>query len=150
MQILVCAAAGMEIQPITEHSNLVVDGDIDFLVTGIGLLASTFALTKKLGKKRYDLVIQAGLAGSFNSKLNILETVAIRTEKVADLGVMEGGSFSSLFHMGLLDPNQAPYEKKLLVNHSSILDRTGLKIADGITVNQITTDHSMYLHDDFN
>ena len=44
--------------------------DCDVIVTGVGMVNTTFSLTKILSKKSYELVINMGVAGSFSNEIN--------------------------------------------------------------------------------
>ena len=66
MDILLIAATAKEIEPFFEYyRNTKKTQNIDILITGIGLTATTYRLLKQLQLKRPALVIQAGVAGCF-------------------------------------------------------------------------------------
>jgi futalosine hydrolase len=109
----------------------------ELLISGVGQLKTSYALQKKISIKRPDLVIQAGFGGSA-SKEDIGKVYLIRSEKIADLGVMEKTGFTSIFDMGLDQPNHFPFQEgKLLNPYQSLLGWTGFPLVDGITVNEI-------------
>lgn len=114
--------------------------ELDILITGVGLMASTYAISRQIHLKRPDLVIQAGLAGSFDTlQYPIGSLVIVSKEWVADLGVKEGGEFRDLFDLGLVKPNQFPFKKGCLVNPGiKRLKEVGLPLVNGVTVNTIT------------
>jgi len=62
MRILVIAATNNEIEPFIAENKTA-----EILVTGIGIPATIYNLQKHLAKNSYDLVIQAGIAGAFNT-----------------------------------------------------------------------------------
>mgnify|MGYP001795756283 CR=1 FL=1 len=80
MQILLIAATEMEIQ------QRVADNNIDVLVTGVGIPATMYHLQKRLQQIDYDLVIQAGIAGSFGKEPALGETVLVQQDAFGDLG----------------------------------------------------------------
>lgn len=145
MQILLVSATPAEIKPLL--TLLKKEGypppfrhELDILITGVGLVASTFSIVKQLHIKRPDLVIQAGVAGSFDSSLPLGSVVAVASEVIADQGVREKGPFRDLFDLQLARPNAFPYKKGRLVNpHTTLLRRSGLKTVHGISVNSITS-----------
>ncbi len=109
----------------------------ELLISGVGQLKTCYALQKKINSKRPDLVIQAGFGGS-SSKEDIGKTYMIRSEKIADLGVMEKSGFTSMFDMGLEKPDLFPFREGKLVNpYKFLLEWTGLPLMDGYTVNEI-------------
>ena len=72
MYILVAAATDAEIKPFVERQadftgKLPVE--VKVLITGVGSLAATFSLTSSLLQRKPDLVVQAGIAGSFDATL---------------------------------------------------------------------------------
>jgi futalosine hydrolase len=141
MQILVCAATIREIKPFLDHHlNEQQAKKIDVLITGIGLTATMYRLTKYLGMKRPDLVIQAGVAGGFDRQLSLGSVVVVKQETIADESVVELKALKSLFDLKLVPQNQFPYRKGWLVNpHKDFIKRTKLKAVNGVSVNEITT-----------
>ena len=67
--------------------------------------------------------------------------VLIKQDTFADLGIEENGKLYSLFDKGFIDENDFPYTGGWLVNNHSILQKTTLPVAKGITVNKIGNDH---------
>ncbi len=148
MSILVCAATAFEIEPtlslITQNK---INEKVVTLVTGVGLTAATYQLTKQVLVNRPKLIIQAGLAGSFNADLPILKTVVVKNESLGDLGVLENNRFKNIFELGFEEKNKLPWtEGKLLNTHEAILKLTDLPIVNAVTVQQITTDRILIDH----
>ena len=139
MHILLCAATEFEIQPTIDFIADKAPGNITVLVTGLGLTAATYQLTKSVTSITPGLVLQAGIAGSFDKNLHPGKVVAVRSESIGDLGVLEGGGFKSLFDMKFLANNSFPWTDKKLVNENRLLADTGLEIVDAVTINEITT-----------
>jgi futalosine hydrolase len=139
MPILLCAATDFEIKPTIDFINSRIPGTIEVLITGLGLTAATYQLTKSVTTKKPTLVIQAGIAGYFDENLRPGDVVGVRNECIGDLGVFEKGAFRSLFDMNFLAINSFPWTGKKLVNKSSLLVETGLKITDAVSVSEITT-----------
>lgn len=112
----------------------------DVLITGIGLTASTYHLTRQLGVKKYGLVIQAGVAGCFDKNLPLGSVVVVTKDAIADQSVIELKQLKTLFNLNLVPADQFPYTKTWLVNpHNDLLKKTRLKKVKGISVNEITT-----------
>ena len=109
----------------------------ELLISGVGQLKTCYALLKKIQVQRPDLVIQAGFCGA-PSREDIGKVYAIRSEKIADLGVMEKSGFTSIFDMGLEQPDDFPFrEEKLMNPYLHLMKWTGLPLIDGTTVNEI-------------
>ena len=116
--------------------------DIDILLTGIGSISTVHALMRQVGRRRPDLVIQAGIAGSFVPG-QTGKVMAIKEEALGDLGVYEDGTFRNIFDLKLSDPNAFPFTNGLLVNpHQHWLDLTGLPAVRALTINEISTDRA--------
>ena len=143
MNCLVVAATVMEIMPFLElyrAKNLLPSTiDPDILITGIGLTATTYSLTRQLQIKRPDIIIQAGVCGCFDRAIPLCSVLAIKQEAIADLGVIEHGQLKTLFDLKLIDENQYPFSKRWLVNKSEVLKKVKLKKVSGVSVNEITT-----------
>jgi futalosine hydrolase len=143
--ILVVAATAKEIDPfLALIKKEQFKKDIDILVSGIGLTASSYHLTKQFQLKKYDLVIQAGVAGSFDLKTSPGQVVAIKQDAIADQSVVELEKLKTLFDLKLVPQDQYPHKKGWLINpNKEILKKTGLKIVKSISVNQISTNKQM-------
>lgn len=112
---------------------------VDMLISGIGLTATSYSLTRQLFLKRPDIVIQAGVAGCFDRQLPLGSVVAVKKETIADQSVIELNKLKSLFDLKLVPQDRYPYSKGWLVNRNAILKKTGLKQVSGISVNEIST-----------
>ncbi len=112
---------------------------LDILITGIGLMSTTYALTRQIQLRKPDIIIQAGIAGSFDKSIPLGTVVAVKKETVADLGVVEGNTLKTVFHLGLSRSGQFPFSKGWLINRSETLKKSGLPLVTGISVNEITT-----------
>jgi len=150
MMILLAAATTLEIQPAIDFLDTPssrTDGhEVTVLTTGVGSVAATYALMRKIGQRRPDLVIQAGIAGAFYnpSSSPIVgpgSVLAIKEEILADLGVWETGSWKTLFDLRLIGQHDPPFFGGLLINpYQPLLTLSGLPAVRSITVNEITTD----------
>lgn len=113
---------------------------ISFFVTGVGILTSCFSISKVLNDQKPDLIIQAGIAGSFDTKAVLADVVIVRDEIMADTGVEENGTFKDLFDLGLANEDVFPFFNKRLVNpRIESLNFLRLRAVTGITINEITT-----------
>ena len=142
--ILVVAATAKEINPFIELTRTGDINNADILISGIGLTASTYHLAKQLALKKYDLVIQAGVAGCFDLRIPLGAVVAVRQDAIADQSVVELERLKTLFDLNLVPQDQYPYKKGWLINtNKEVLKKTKLKIVNGISVNQISTSKQM-------
>ncbi len=152
MHILLAGATVAEIQPTIEYLSKARGNRrsirpanpgthrVSTLTTGVGSLPTTWSLLRQIRNDRPDLIIQAGISGSFTGKPHG-DVFAVRDETLADLGVWEDGQFKSLFDLRLADPNKPPFVSGSLPNpHQRLLDLSGLETVPSLTVNEITTD----------
>lgn len=135
MKILIVSATEKEIfhlkdQLYNEKSML---SEIDFLITGVGSVFTTYSLLRKISVKDYDLIINAGIAGSFNQDLQIGDVVFIKSDEFADLGIEDKTDFRTMFETGFIWKDQFPFKNGKLENpYTYSLD---IKSGTSITVN---------------
>ena len=141
MSILLCAATIGEIKPTLAYlKEQLPVSEVDVLITGVGLTATTYRLTRQLISKRPELVIQAGVAGALNEGLALGEVVVVRSEAIGDEGVREKDQFLSLFQMNLALMQEFPWENSRLVNRwleEGLAE--GLRTVNGVSVNEVST-----------
>jgi futalosine hydrolase len=144
MHILLVSATGVEIQHANEYlgkHNYTINGNrFSVLITGVGMLPSSYYLTERVIQDRPDLVIAAGIAGSFREEIKPGNVVMIQEEVLADVGVRENNAFVDVFDLGLANSDQSPFVDKVLINNTDF-DSYGPGIAKvrGCTVNEIST-----------
>lgn len=140
MQLLLCASTEFEIKPTIDFIGDQNIQNAEILITGVGMLATAYSLTKKILSKRPDFILQAGVAGCIDEKLPLTKIVLIANENIGDLGVEENGAFKTLFDLKLLEKNSFPWKNRKLPNQIEALKLAGLTIVDAVTVNEISTD----------
>lgn len=148
MKFLIVAATIFEIQPLLNHLQKKEEKgglqlfsysftDIDILITGIGMVATTYRLSK-LSLSSYDLVINAGVAGAFTREISIGTVVNVQSEVFAEVGAEDGDGFLDLQQMGL-GLEECFNHKGELINPTNV-SLTGLKqlpLVKGVTVNTV-------------
>ena len=139
MKILIVSATAFEVQPTLDFltkNHEKINTHIDFLVTGIGMVVTTFQLQKKLQNNDYQLVINAGIAGAYNkNELNLGDVVNVVCEQFSDIGAEDkDGSFIDFFQNGLINPNEFPFQNAELLN-SAGAEFDFLPLAKGLTRN---------------
>jgi len=140
MQILLVAATEMEIQPFLNKKPAA-----DFLITGVGCPATVYHLAKRVHQIDYDLVIQAGIAGSFSRSIQLADVVLVKQDSFADIGIAEKGRLYSIFEKGLGDENAFPYNKGWLQNNGEFIDHFPFTKVKAVTVNTVT-DNEMQIN----
>lgn len=130
MKLLIVAATKAEIAPVYEHFNLpdrhfVQQSTFDILITGVGMTATAFALGKHLNNA-YQLVVNVGIAGSFDKELALGSLVNIYEDTFAELGAEDHDDFISLKELGFGD-----------ITYHTNYNLKGLPKVKGITVNKV-------------
>ena len=87
MQLLLCASTEFEIKPTIDFLRKENIKNIDILITGVGMMATTYSLIKAISHKKPDFILQAGVAGCLDEKLPLTKSVLIENENIGDLGV---------------------------------------------------------------
>ena len=149
MTVLLASATAIEIAPLLaaygqSGESWIPEGELDILITGVGLTATVYNLQRQIGLKRPDLVIQAGAGGCFDEKRELGQVVRIERDTIADQGVLEQDGWKTIFDLGLKGADEFPYRDGWLLNNS-MLGRQFLETPSvrGITVNQVTVSEKM-------
>lgn len=148
MKVLLMAATFFEIEPAIAYFQKNYESispfhfkkdeiDITIMLTSIGMPLTAFGLCFTLYRNKYDLLIQAGVAGAIDPTLQIGDVVEVVSECMADLGVEhQDGSFESVFDIGLLPKDEFPFREGRLWNQPEI-ERAFVPKVHGITVNKV-------------
>jgi futalosine hydrolase len=140
MNVLVIAATEKELTGITENTFNGTSLVLQTAVTGVGLLPSTYAIMQLIGRSKPDLVIQVGIAGSFNPSLELGTAVTVEREILADIGVFEKDGYRDIFELGLAGNNMPPFEQGAIVNHhDNLIEAASLPTVSAVSVNEIST-----------
>jgi len=118
MKLLITAATDNELLAAQEIT-AVLNHQITCAVTGIGVTATAYHITKLLLSESFDLAINIGIAGSFTDVYPIGEVVCPVKEYFGDSGVQTPAGFSSLFDEKLLSENTFPFVDGALKNNLS-------------------------------
>ncbi len=114
---------------------------VQFYQSGVGILASSVALTRLAIEDKPDLIIQIGIAGCFKKTMQLGKVVVINEEILGDTGVEENGTWKDIFDLKLEKSNYHPFEKRRLPNPwLKKFNLLKLPELNAITVNQISTD----------
>lgn len=126
MKILIVSATWLEVKLLADEFEFIDESthllkkyrfngtQIDILITGIGTTFTAFHLTNALRDKRYNFVINVGIAGSLTNELSIGEVVSVVSDEFADLGIEKEDEFLTLFETGFMDENEFPFEHGIL------------------------------------
>lgn len=142
---LIMAATAGELQPFLEINRSQPEkySHWDVLITGPGLTATTYHLSKYISLKKPSFILMAGIAGSFDPKIKNGTVVMVKEERIADEGVLEKNKWHSLAELGFQKKNQYPFKNGWLKNETPLLRRSSLKKVRAISVNQISVQRSV-------
>lgn len=144
-KVFLFAATEFEILPTIQHleSNFQKKSFFEYssgelsifpVITGVGSMLTSLAMSRTNNLKDADLLINAGVAGSYNKELNIGDVVEVIEDRFGDLGVEEAdGTFTDIFEMELMNGDQFPFEKGIIKNES----QTSYQKVSAITVNKV-------------
>ncbi|MEP7318599.1 MAG: futalosine hydrolase [Panacibacter sp.] len=145
MRVVITAATIGEWMPAFLDINTLYTSEsnrfkVSFHQGGVGLLSNAVSLTKLAFEDKPDIIIQVGIAGTFNNTLPLGKTVAVKEEILGDTGVEEDGKWKDIFDLKLEKSNYPPFEKKRLPNQwLEKFNLLKLEEVTAITVNEITT-----------
>lgn len=148
MRVLLVAATRPEVAPLLSTLALPVERgriisgvlgahDVDFLLTGVGMVATAIWCAKTLADERYDAALNLGVCGSFNPAHPPPSVVHVTRDMFSELGAEDGDRFLPVTELGLLDPNSFPFTNGRIENSEPALFPTlsELPTVSGITVN---------------
>lgn len=148
MDLLLIAATPFEIAPTLQFLQQTFQptenggyqrGDlvVQPLITGVGMVATTWQLGLAFARQRPALALQAGIGGALDRQLQPGDVLHLVTERFGDLGVEErDGQLTDLFQLDLLQGDTPPYINGRLVN-TAAADNRFLPAAHGLTVNKV-------------
>ena len=144
MNFLVIAATPREISPFLDTlRDMPVlfprDVEIDVLITGVGLVAATYSLSRQVFIKPPGMVIQAGIGGCFDQSVPLGTVFAVKRDVIADQMAIENNQIVTMFDLGFADHDHSPYKKGWLVNSNELLRKTKLKKVTAVSVNQVSS-----------
>ncbi|WEK35833.1 MAG: futalosine hydrolase [Candidatus Pseudobacter hemicellulosilyticus] len=144
MDLLLTAATAFEIQPtidwLEQNGRRIGAHTVNYLITGVGGLATSWELATHFQQNPPDAALQAGIAGSFSTNYPPGTVALVREEYTGDTGVEENNCFRDLFDLGFQQPGQFPYSGRALTNPALSGDTyLGLPVVNGVTVGEIST-----------
>ncbi|MEP7170813.1 MAG: futalosine hydrolase [Bacteroidota bacterium] len=151
MKILFVAATRFELEPFLKHlkirhqsathfySKVVGNNEFSILITGPGMVSTAYHLGIHLFENDYDLVINAGISGSFRKDISLGSVVNVNEECFADLGSEDDETFIPITDMNFEGPDDFPLRKKSFTNTSEINSIALLLLPKvrGITINTV-------------
>lgn len=111
---------------------------IDILVTGVGSVATAWALTKWFSSGlKPDLALNAGIAGSYRKEINTGDVVMPVSDCFADAGIETEEGFMTLSESGLEDPDRFPFTGGRIIARNDFIKKTSVLVrtVSAVTVN---------------
>ncbi len=121
--VLIVAATAAEVSPLLQRIGVkenevevgnvvhVRDGVASLLITGPGVAATTYHLTRVLTKGKYRMALNVGIAGAYSQKLNIGDVVMVTKDRFADLGAEAPEGFMTGEHLPFSGLGHHPYQQ---------------------------------------
>lgn len=132
MKLLVVAATTLEIETFLQTIKS-TPFSIDVLIGGVGMVSTSYELGKKLAIKKYDALLNVGIAGSFDPDIELGTLVRVKSDIFSELGAEDDTSFLSIDDMGF--GNSTYHESaSFFTKYHSVLT---LREVRGITVNTV-------------
>lgn len=125
MKILIVAATAEEIAPSIPF--LEREG-IGYLITGVGMVATAYALGRELARGEIDLAINVGIAGAWTEELALGDVVEVVEDRIVDFGAESESGFISIDTLG--------FGKSVFSARTAGLIPAGLVRTAGVTVNK--------------
>ncbi|MDB5129061.1 MAG: mqnB [Mucilaginibacter sp.] len=140
MRILFVAATSFEVESLklkVESQNNASNFEpstlnFKLLITGVGMVATAYALGRELSKNQYDLVVNLGIAGSFDRSFALGDVVEITEDTLAELGAEDDEAFLPITQMGF---GESAF--KATESLYNFYKTANLKQATAITVNTV-------------
>ena len=107
--------------------------EIEILISGIGILNTTYSLMDYLTTHKPDAWIQAGIGGAFDRSLEIGEVYLIESEMLMDYGAQDkDGRIINQFELGWANADEFPFsDGKMLCPYIS--SEISIPFASGMT-----------------
>jgi len=113
--------------------------DITVLVTGAGMVNTVYHLQKQLIHTKFDLAINAGIAGCFKKETESGTVFHVVSDCFGDFGAEDDDLFIPAASLGLMENDLFPFQNGKLINQEShsLLTLKGLPAASSVTVNTV-------------
>jgi len=151
VRILIVAATVAEIDPLVAGLQYRSDGDsrvtkyargaheIDVLTTGVGMVATAAWCSRVLATQDYDLALNVGVCGSFDTAIAAGTVVHVVSEQLPEMGAEDDETFLTMHDLRLLGNDEFPFQAGRLMNPGPPVNSVLLLLpgVHGITVNTV-------------
>jgi len=103
------------------------------------MVATAAWCSRAFASEHYDLALNLGLCGSFDTAIPAGTVVHVMSDRIAELGAEDGDAFLTIHQLQLLGENEFPFEDGRLVNGAppALASLARLRQVTGITVNTV-------------
>lgn len=137
---LIVAATYEELAQTFNHfswlkTSFIKQKNFDVIITGVGMTATAFALGQHLNNS-YNLVLNVGIAGSFDRSIALGSLVNIIEDTFSEFGAEDGNEFIRIDELGF---GKSIYTSSFISENPLIKNLYPVK---GITVNTVHGNHN--------
>ena len=120
----------------TVHKLTHTSHQMDVLITGAGMVATTYHLGRRLLMEQYDLAVNVGICGTFSESL-MGKTVNVKQDCFGDFGAEDHEEFLDVFQLGLMNADDFPFKNGWMYTDAKmeIESLNKLPQVKGVTVN---------------
>jgi futalosine hydrolase len=138
MRILIVSATSFELAAVKEAFSTCNNHEIEALVTGVGMVATSFSITQKLATEKFDLAINIGIAGAFDKTLELGEVVDVVRDQFSEELVEDGEELKTYQEIGL-QKGSSVYNSTFEIPQLGKFSATSasFKKVEGVTVNTV-------------
>lgn len=140
MKIIITSATKFEVEALKDSVMQNSGQNIQFHESGVGIMQSTFSIQKMMLVEKPNLVIQVGIAGTFDAKYGLGDVVIVNEEFLGSCGVEENGDWQDIFDLKLCESNKFPFQNLGLKNpFLKKFNLLHLPLVKGVTIDEIST-----------
>lgn len=150
--LLIAAATEMEMLPIRQR--LADCDNVAFMVTGVGMVEATLALSRRLSQAGDSVrgVVNLGVGGAYvDTGVALLDLCLAKREIIGDLGVSDGERVESFTDQAINPPVDFFLQNPLQARAEAILNKNNVAHHTGVfvTVNAVSgsTSRGVFLRD---
>lgn len=145
MNILITAATLFESSKIIDELELIETNknlytnkkyNTSLLICGVGIPSTMFTMLNLKSLEKFDLLINIGIAGSFNKNTDLGETFNITSDYFGDIGINDKKSFINVFNSSFNKQFDDLFTDGILINKTSYPEYfSKIEQTAGVTVN---------------
>lgn len=145
MNILITAATlfesskiidGLELTKTSQNLYTNKKHNTSLLITGVGIPSTMFTLLNLKSLEKFDLLINIGIAGSFNKNTELGETFNITSDYFGDTGIKDDNNLINIFNSTFNKQFNDLFTEGIIINKTSYPEYfSRIEQTAGVTVN---------------